>query len=93
MNAERETQWLRAVSFGSIILGLLGAAFYWWVPLGMVFSLAGLMYGFVDWVHARQRSLDYRLSMVGLLVCVAALALDIVIAALGLQTFTFGSLI
>jgi hypothetical protein len=91
MNTNREMQGLRALSLGSIILGLLGGVFFWWVPLGLVMSLSGLMLGFVDCISARRRPLDYRLSIAGLLVCAAALALDIVIALLGLQTITFGS--
>jgi hypothetical protein len=91
MNTNRENQGLRALSFGSIALGLLGAVFYWWLPLGMVVSLCGLTLGFIDWESARRRSLDNRLSMVGLVLSAAALALCIVIAMLGMQTITFGS--
>ncbi|HWY85380.1 MAG TPA: hypothetical protein VNX28_01580 [Gemmataceae bacterium] len=47
--------------------------------------------GFIDSISARRRSLDYRMSIVGLLICAAALALDIGIAVLGLQTVTFGA--
>ena len=81
---------LRGLSLSSLIFAVLGGGFYWWVPLGMVFGLTGLMFGFVDWTMARRRSLDYRLSIVGVLLSVAALTLDIVIAVLGLQTWTFG---
>jgi hypothetical protein len=90
MNANKETQGLRSLSLGSIALGVLGAIFFWWVPLGMVMSLAGLTLGFVDWASARRRSLDYRLSVVGLLVSAAGLALDLIIAGFGLQMITFG---
>lgn len=83
---------LRGLSVSSLIFGVLGGGFYWWVPLGMVFGLTGLMFGFVDWTMARRRSLDYRLSIVGVLLSVAALTLDIVIAVLGLQTWTFDAL-
>ena len=41
---------LRALSVISIVAGLLGGGFYWWVPLGMVLSITGMMFGFVDWV-------------------------------------------
>ena len=83
---------LRGLSLSSLIFGVLGGGFYWWVPLGMVFGLTGLMLGFVDWTMARRRSLDYRLSIVAVLLSVAALTLDIVIAVLGLQTWTFDAL-
>jgi len=81
---------LRSLSIGSIILGVVGGLFYWWVPFGMVVSTTGLMTGFVGWVRAQRRSLDCRLSIVGLLLSGATLALDIVIALLGLQMVTFG---
>ena len=60
--------------------------FHWEVS-----SLTGLMLGFVDGMMARRRSLDFRLSIIASVLSVAALALDIVIATLGLQTVTFGS--
>jgi hypothetical protein len=81
---------LRWLSYGSVPLALLGAASYWWVPLGMVLSLAGFMIGFVDWTAARRRSLDCRMAVVGMTLCAAALAFDCAIAYLGLQTITFG---
>ncbi len=89
MDAMTQPQGLRIFSVASIVFGVLGAAFYWWVPMGMVLSLGGLMLGFVDVMIARRRSLTFRLSLVGLLVCAAALALDIVIFRLGLQTVNF----
>lgn len=63
--------------------------FFWWVPLGMVMSLSGLRV--IDCVSARRRSLDYGLSIAELLVCAAALALNIAIAVLALQIITVGS--
>jgi hypothetical protein len=90
MDANKVPESLRGVSVGAIIFGIAGAAFYWWLPMGMMLSLTGLTLSFVDWVSARRRSVDFRLSIVGLVISVAALALNIVIAALGLQTLTFG---
>ncbi len=90
MATNNQSQALRGVSLASIIFGILGGGFFWWVPLGIVFSLTGLIFGLVDSFSARRRSLDYRLSIVGLVISVATLALGIVIAALGLQTVTFG---
>ena len=40
---------VRALSVSAIVFALLGGAFFWWVPMGMVLNLAGLMFGFVDW--------------------------------------------
>ncbi|HVS39342.1 MAG TPA: hypothetical protein VMS17_27540 [Gemmataceae bacterium] len=81
---------VRIFSVASIILGILGVAFSWWLPFGMVLGLAGLVLGFVDAVIARRRSLSFRLAIVGIVVSAAALALDMVVAALGMQTVTFG---
>jgi hypothetical protein len=92
MNGDKTTTHLRGVGVSSVIFGILGWIFYWWLPLGMVWSLTGLVLGFVDWTMARRRSLDYRLSIAGILLSLGALALNIVIASLGLQTVTFGSL-
>jgi hypothetical protein len=90
MDANEQPIQLRSLGVASIIFGLLGGVFFWWVPLGMVVSMSGLLIGFVDWVNTRRRSLDNRLSIVGLLISGATLALDIVIALLGLQIVTFG---
>jgi len=90
-NTNQEIQGLRALSVGSIVLGLLGGAFYWWAPLGIILSLSGLMLGLIDGISARRRSLDFRLSIVGFLICAIALTLGLVIAFLGLQTVTLGS--
>jgi hypothetical protein len=81
---------LRGVGILAIVFGALGAAFYWWLPMGIMLSLTGLTLAFVDGVTARRRSADFRVSIVGLLISAAALALSIAIAALGLQTVTFG---
>jgi hypothetical protein len=92
MDTSKTPESLRILSISSLIFGILGGVFYWWVPLGMVLSLTGLVFSFVDWTMARRRSLDFRLSIIALLVSVASLTLDIVIALLGLQTVTFGGL-
>lgn len=81
---------LRIFSIASILFGILGGVFYWWVPFGIVASLTGLILGLIDTVSARRRSLTYRLSIAGLLLSTATLILDIVIYALGKQTMTFG---
>ncbi len=81
---------LRGLSVSSLAFGLIGGILYWWVPFGMVLSLAGLLLGFIDWTLARRRSLDFRLSIVAIVLSLATLSLDIVIAVLGLQTVTFG---
>ena len=83
---------LRAFVIISLVSGVLGGALFWWVPLGMVLSLNGLVFGIIDWTMARSRSLNSRLSVVAILLCAAALCLCVVIALLGLQTVTFRQL-
>lgn len=83
---------LRGLSIASLVFGILGGVLFWWLPLGMVLSLAGLLLGFSDWSVAGRRSLDRRLSIVAILISVAALILNIVIAALGMQIWTFGGM-
>ena len=90
MATENLSNTIRYLGIGSLIFGTLGGIFYWWLPLGIVLSLTGLMFGFGDWTMARRRSLDYRLSIGGMLLCGIALALDIVVGVMGLQTVTFG---
>jgi hypothetical protein len=90
MDANKSTQSFHALSLGSILFAVAGAVFYWWLPLGTVFSLTGLVLGFIDWTSARRRSRDQRLGIVGMVLAAAALALNLVIAYLGLQTVTFG---
>ncbi|HTK76620.1 MAG TPA: hypothetical protein VL371_15240 [Gemmataceae bacterium] len=91
-NADKAAPTTRGLSYGSILLGILGGAFYWWVPMGIVLSLTALVLGFIDWVQSRRRSLDYRLGSVAILVGVVALTLDCVVYYLGRQTITFGGL-
>jgi hypothetical protein len=91
MDIKKSQVGLRPLSISALVAALLGFAFYWWVPMGMMWSLAGSVLGFADWTRARRRSLDYRLSVLAMLLGIAALVFDIVIAAYHLQTITFGS--
>jgi hypothetical protein len=90
MNVNPMDRTLRGVGITAIVFGLLGGALFWWLPMGIMLSITGLTLAFIDWVSARRRSSDFRLSIVGLLISAGALALCVVIAALGLQTVTFG---
>jgi len=83
---------LRGLGLVTIFLAILGGGFFWWVPLGIVISLFGLILGLVKWTMVRRHSLDTRLAIAGIFLNLAALCLDIVIALLGLQTITFGGL-
>jgi hypothetical protein len=89
MNTSNTSGTFRSLSVIALVCGFLGGAFYWWVPLGMVLGLSGLLLGMIDWIMARRRSLDYRLSIGAMALSVATLTLSIVIAALGLQWVTF----
>lgn len=91
MDEIKQTQpGIRWISYSSLVLGILGGACFWWVPMGIVLSLAGLLFGFVDWTVARRRSLDYRLAIAGACVSALTLAFCCAIAALGWQLLTFG---
>jgi hypothetical protein len=91
MNEIKRTEpGIRWVSYSSLVLGILGGAFFWWVPMGIVLSMAGLLFGFVDWTVAYRRSLDSRLAVAGVCVSVLTLAFGCIIAALGWQLITFG---
>jgi hypothetical protein len=80
---------MRALGITSLILGLLGGALYWWTPLGMVVSLTGLVLGFVGWTIARRRTTGFGLVIAGMLLSLATLILDWVIAGYGLELIKF----
>ena len=90
MSAEKTSGSVRGLSFGAMILGVLGFATFWWVPMGIVLSLTGLVVGFADCTMARRRSVDRPIAAVAIVVSLAALVLGIVIAWLGMQIWTFG---
>jgi hypothetical protein len=90
MDTQKTRETFHGLTLSTLTFGVLGGVLCWWVPMGMVMSLAGLMVGCIDFLMARRRSLDLRLSVVGIVLSVAALALNIVVVALGMQTVTFG---
>jgi hypothetical protein len=75
----------RALGIVGLVFGLLGFAFYWWVPLGIVLSLTGLMMAIVGWVSGSHQVGQAGLVFAGLLVSAAALALDLFVAVKGLE--------
>jgi hypothetical protein len=75
----------RGIGIASLVFGLLGGAFYWWTPLGMVLSLTGSLMGFVGWTMARRMTTGMRLSVAGMLLSLVTLVLNRVIAGLGLE--------
>jgi hypothetical protein len=76
----------------SLVLGILGFAFYWWTPLGVVLGLFGFVLGFAGWALAPQRT-DHRwLVIAAMLVCLAVVVFDVEIGLHGLEIVKFGAL-
>ncbi len=90
MNTTDHPRTQRGLSILAVVFGIVGGLFFWWVPMGVVLSLAGLLFGFIDWNAARRRSLDHSLSVIAMLISVVTFGLDLIVALLGLQTVTFG---
>jgi hypothetical protein len=68
-----------------VVFGVLGFGFYWWVPLGVVLSLTGLMMGIIDWVDSSRLGGRTGLILAGLLISEAGLAFDLFVAVRGLE--------
>lgn len=83
---------VKGLGITSVCLGLLGGMFYWWTPLGMVMSLAGLLSGFIGLTYARRHTTGFGVLIAGVLLCALALILDFVIAGYGLELVKFQSL-
>jgi hypothetical protein len=82
----------RGLGLSSLAFGFLGVAFCWWLPLGMVLSLTGLMLGLIGWVMGYPRAGHSGLWIAGTLGSVAGLFLCSVIAAYGLEIFRLAAL-
>jgi hypothetical protein len=85
-----QARMLHWLSILPMVFGILGGIFFWWVPLGLVLSLAGLLGGFVDWSSARRHSADHSIAVAAMVIALFAFVFDLTIALLGLQTITFG---
>jgi hypothetical protein len=83
---------VRGLGILSLLLGFLGGVFCWWTPLGMVLSLTGLVIGFVAWTYARRATVSFGLAIGGMLLSLATLILDGVIAGYGLELIRFHAL-
>jgi hypothetical protein len=75
----------RTLGMISVALGVLGLALFWWVPFGMVIALTGLLFGAVGWVRSTHTGITPAWAIVGTLFGLAVVALDIAIAAGGLE--------
>jgi hypothetical protein len=76
----------RSFGIASLVFGLFGLFFYWWVPLGMVLSLSGLMAAFIGWVTAPRGAAARALLVGGLVLSGIALGLDLYAVDRGLET-------
>jgi tetrahydromethanopterin S-methyltransferase subunit C len=83
MEKVSQKSFFRHLGITSIALGLVGAAFCWWTPLGMVVALTGLIMGLVGWIDAGRRSQAYHLAVAGLTISTAAFLVGLVIALRG----------
>jgi hypothetical protein len=84
---------VQGIGLGALLLGLAGFALFWWTPLGMVASLAGLIVGLIGWQQAPPLATGSRaLSTSGLVLSAAALCLNVLIALQGLELIQFGPL-
>ncbi len=81
-----------AIGITSLGFGILGLAFYWWVPFGQVLALAGLILGIVCWALASRRSTGLGLPIAATLICAAILAFDLFVAFRGAELIQFTAL-
>jgi hypothetical protein len=82
----------QGIGLASLVFGALGLACYWYLPLGIVLSLAGLVLGITGWLLFSGRGGSLPLVLTGILISVVALVVDCVVAGLDLETFTFTAL-
>lgn len=76
----------------SLVLGFLGLLFFWLVPLGILFSGAGVISGIVGWAATRRGirgGLAFALG--GLVLSLLVLAFDIDMATGGLTRYFIGN--
>ncbi len=82
----------RALAFTSIVLGLIGLALCWWLPLGLVVSFAGLIIGIIGLIRSSVHTTYRRIAVVAALFCLAVVVFDLVLGANGLDLITFTAL-
>jgi hypothetical protein len=81
-----------AVGVAALIFGIVGLAFFWWVPFGQVLALAGLVLGFIGWMMARRGTPDLGVTIAATILCAAILAFDLFIAFRGMELIQFTAL-
>jgi uncharacterized membrane protein len=73
----------------SLAFGLLGGVFAWWLPVGMILSLAGLVLALIGATFVRQEPDELRPILGAVLVNLAMFVLNCVLAAGGLELVRF----
>jgi hypothetical protein len=67
----------------------MGLALCWWVPLGMVVSLAGLIVGIIGLTRGPVHTTYRRIAAAAALFCLAVLIFDFALGANGPDLITF----
>ncbi len=75
----------RTLGFVSVLGGFLGLVFFWWVPMGILFSFCGLVAGLIGWARSPQRPAAVGLLTWGTVFSLVVLALDVFIALHNLE--------
>jgi hypothetical protein len=70
----------RTLGFFSVLGGFLGLVFFWWVPMGILLSICGVIVGLVGWMMNPRRPGAIGLLLGGLVLSLVALGLDVFIA-------------
>lgn len=82
----------RLLGFLSLIFGLVGGAFCWWTPFGMILSFGGVVIGIVAWMYAGRESRPRGLIVGATALCVATFILNLVIAQMGIEVIQIHAL-
>jgi Na+/H+ antiporter NhaD/arsenite permease-like protein len=76
----------RTLGFVSVLGGFLGLVFFWWVPMGILFSFCGLIAGLIGWLRSPQRPAAVGLLLWGVVLSLVVLGLDVFIAMSDLES-------
>jgi hypothetical protein len=88
----REVLTLHSLGSVSLLLGVLGAIFFWTVPTGIVLCIIGFLAGFIGLTMGPQSKAVRSLLIAGVVVSLLALTLDSVAAGMGWETISFHAL-
>jgi hypothetical protein len=76
----------------ALVFGILGVTFWWWVPTGMILSLAGMILGLVAWTVRDRTAGGLGVLISGLVVSLAALLFNLLVAAFHWEIIRFTAL-